>query len=256
MYRPRIIPALLLKRKGLVKTVKFKKPKYIGDPINAVKIFNDLKADELMFLDILASKEKRTIDPQLVKNIGDEAYMPFSVGGGIYQLEQIRKLIGAGAEKVVINTFAVNEPDFIKEASDEFGSSTLIASMDIKRDIFGRYRVFLKNGTVKTKYSPIAFAKLMEEKGAGELLINNIEKDGTYKGYDLEMVRRIAQSLSIPTIALGGASNIIDMKDVILKGYANASAAGSIFVFHGPRKAVLINYPTKTELNQLLSGIL
>ena len=165
MFRPRVIPILLLKGQGLVKSVNFKNYRYIGDPINAVKIFNDLKADELVFLDILASKEKRTVSLDFVRNVGDEANMPFAVGGGIRTIQNIKEIINAGAEKVIINTYAIENPDFIKEASDIFGSSTIVVSIDVKKKLLGKQQVYSLGGRKASSLNPISFAKLMEKKG-------------------------------------------------------------------------------------------
>lgn len=251
MFRPRVIPVLLLKGQGLVKSVAFKNHRYIGDPINAVKIFNDLKADELVFLDILASKEKRTVSLDFVKNVGEEANMPFAVGGGINTLQSIQDIIGAGAEKVIINTYAAKNPEFIRLASNTFGSSTVVVCMDVKKKILGKEQTWILNGTESTGYSPVEFAQMMEEKGAGEIIIQSIERDGTMKGYDIELIRKISESVTIPVIALGGAGNLNDLRDAYKNGYANGLAAGSIFVYHGARNGVLINYPEKTKIKDL-----
>ena len=178
MFLPRVIPVLLLKGKGLVKTVKFKEPRYLGDPINAVKIFNDLKADELVFLDITASKENRTISVDLVKDIGDEAFMPFGVGGGVNEISQIEHLLKAGAEKVVINTNSVIKPDLIKESSGVFGSQSIVVSLDVKKTFFGKYECWIKDGSENPKTNPVDLAKRAENAGAGELIINSIDLDG------------------------------------------------------------------------------
>ncbi len=251
MYRPRVIPILLLKGQGLVKSVKFKDYRYIGDPINAVKIFNDLKADELVFLDILASKEKRTISLDFVRNVGDEANMPFAVGGGIRTIQQIKEIINAGAEKVIINTYAVENPEYIKQASDEFGSSTIVVSIDVKKKLFGKKQVYTLAGSKATGLNPVHFAKVMQEKGAGEIIINSIEKDGAMEGYDLDLIKEVSQAVEIPVIAAGGAGQLCDFNKAVNESYASAVAAGSMFVYHGPRKAVLINYPTNNELKEL-----
>lgn len=248
MYRPRVIPVLLLKNKGLVKSERFKTFRYIGDPINAVKIFNDLRADELVFLDILASKEKRTISTEFVKNVGDEANMPFAVGGGIRSLGHISEIIAAGAEKIVINTYAVENPQFILEAANEFGSSTIVVSMDIKKKRFGKQQLFIYSGSKASGYDPIDFAKLAEEKGAGELLLNSIEGDGQMLGYDLELIQKVSDAVGIPVVACGGAGKLKHLKDAVETGHASAVAAGSMFVYHGERRAVLVNYPQQKEL--------
>jgi cyclase len=251
MFRPRVIPVLLLKNLGLVKSLKFKDYNYIGDPINAVKLFNDLRADELVFLDILASKEKRTIQLSFVQKVGDECNMPFSVGGGIKTIADIKQILNAGAEKVIINSFAAENPEFIKQAAMEFGSSTIVVSIDVKKNLFGKENTYILGGSKSTNYNAVDFAKLMEEKGAGELIINSIEKDGTMEGYDLNLVKKVSEAVTIPVIACGGAGTSAHLAEGIKSGYASAVAAGSMFVYHGPRKAVLINYPSKDELQKI-----
>ena len=251
MFLPRVIPVLLLKGKGLVKTTKFKDPRYLGDPINAVKIFNDLKADELVFLDITASKENRTISVDLVKDIGDEAFMPFGVGGGIRDITQIELLLKAGAEKVIINTNFFIRPALIKEASSIFGSQSIVVSIDIKKTFFGNYECWIKDGSENTKINPVDLAKRAEDAGAGELIINSIDLDGLMTGYDIELIKNIADKVSVPVVACGGAGKLEHLKNGYFDGKAHALSAGSMFVYHGPRKAVLINYPSKSELKQL-----
>jgi cyclase len=246
--RPRVIPVLLLKGNVLVKSIGFKNPKYIGDPINAVKIYNDLKADELVFLDIEASKEKRLISLDFVKDVGEEANMPFAVGGGIRSLEDIRSIIAAGAEKVVINSYAVEHPDFIAEAAETFGSSTIAICIDVKKKLFGGLQTWTMAGTKASGFSPVEFAKLMEEKGAGEIIIQSIEKDGEMNGYDLGLIKQISEAVSIPVIALGGAGNMQHLKEGFEKGFANGLAGGSMFVYQGTKRGVLISYPEKEEM--------
>ncbi|OFY18581.1 MAG: imidazole glycerol phosphate synthase subunit HisF [Bacteroidetes bacterium GWF2_33_38] len=248
MFRPRIIPILLLSGQSLVKSKEFKNYRYIGDPINAVRIFNDLKADELVFLDITATKEKRLISLDFVKNVGEEANMPFAVGGGIRTKKDIQDIIGAGAEKVIINSYAVDNPDFIREASETFGSSTIVVCIDVKKKMFGKIQTWTVSGTKSTGYSPVEFAKLMEEKGAGEIIIQSIEKDGMMEGYDIELIKQISEAVKIPIVALGGAGNLNHLKQAYIQGFANGLAAGSIFVYHGKNKGVLINYPEKSEI--------
>jgi len=249
MFRPRIIPVLLLDEKVLVKTTKFKKPNYIGDPINAVKIFNDLEADELVFLDINATNENRLIDLEFVRQVGEEANMPFSVGGGIKRIEDIRAIISAGAERVVIGSYAIENPDFIKEASSEFGTSTISVCIDIKKNFFRKMKVFSGRGKKESNYSPTEFSKIMEELGAGEIIIQSIDRDGTMSGYDVDTIFDISKRLKIPIIALGGAGNYNDLNDCYKNGYVNGLAAGSLFVYQGIHKGVLINYPeNKTSI--------
>lgn len=248
MYRPRIIPVLLLKDGGLVKSIQFKNYRYIGDPINAVRIFNDLKSDELVFLDITATQQGRLVSIEIVKNVGEEANMPFSVGGGIGTLKDIHQIIEAGAEKVIITTKAVEEPEFIRQAVKEFGSSTIVVCIDVAKNFWGKLVVWSRSGKKRTKYSPIDFALLMEENGAGEIIIQSIERDGKMKGYDMELIHSISQKVTIPIIALGGAGNLQHMQALEKFTVVNGLAAGSMFVYHGPRRGVLINYPNQEQL--------
>jgi imidazole glycerol-phosphate synthase subunit HisF len=249
MFRPRIIPVLLLQNQELVKSKQFKKHRYIGDPINAIKIFNDLRADEVVLLDIDATKENRVISLDFVRILGEETNMPFSVGGGIRSLDQIQNILSSGAEKVIINSYAVENPDFIKTASNYFGSSTIVVCIDVKNNFFGTSRVWTHNGKKSSRYSPIDFAKLMEEMGAGEIIIQSILCDGMMSGYDLDLIKEISTTLTIPVVALGGAGKLDHLMDAYYKGSANALAAGSLFVYQGPRNGVLINYPDKSDFN-------
>ena len=248
MFRPRIIPVLLLKDRILVKSIRFKDHRYIGDPINAVTIFNDLKADELIFLDIEASKNNRLISLDFVKNVGEEAGMPFGVGGGVRSIEDIRAIINAGAEKVVINTYAGQNPDFIREASETFGSTTIVVCIDVKNKIFKGARSWILNGSLSTEFQPLEFARLMEKNGAGELIIQSIENDGTMEGYDIDLIRSITSEVSVPVVALGGAGIKEHLVEAYRDAQANGLGAGSLFVYQGKKRGVLINYPEKNEL--------
>lgn len=249
MFKPRVIPVLLLKGSTLVKSVRFSDYKYIGDPMNAVRIFNESRADEIAFFDIHASREKRTIPLDLVRDIGEQADMPFAVGGGIRSLEDIRAVIGEGAEKVIINTAAVANPDFIREAAGFFGSSTIVACIDVKCTPSGNERVWSCNGSVCSTHTPEDFARLMEANGAGEIIVQSIERDGTMLGYDIDLIARISKAVSIPVICLGGAGRIEDLTRAYDEGHASALAAGSLFVFQGPKRGVLINYPERSDLD-------
>jgi len=245
MFRRRKIPVLLLKDKGLVKTKRFNKknPKYIGDPMNAVKIFNDLKADELVFLDIEASMKNKSISYDLVKDIGDEAYMPFAVGGGINNINQVEKILKLGAERVIINTNALIKKNFINELVKEFGSSSVIVSIDIKKNIFGTYKIFHTGGQKKSKINLVEYLKYIEDQGAGEIFFQSMSNDGTYLGYDLNLIKYVSENTTIPIIPCGGCSSFENFDDLNSFDGINGYAAGSVFVFYGPRKAVLINYP-------------
>ncbi len=252
MFRPRIIPVLLLLNKGLVKTIQFTNPTYVGDPINAVKIFNDQKADELVFLDITATKENRTPPLDLLRKIAEEAYMPFAAGGGVKTLDHVRNIINAGAEKVVINTSAVENPKVIEQAASIFGNQSIIVSIDAKKIGNGQYEVFVRSGEKATALNPVAVAKDCESRGAGEIMINSIDKDGTLAGYDLELVKQVADAVSIPVIACGGAKDYENLAEPYKTG-ATAVAAGSLFVFIGRKRAVLINYPDRQEIEEIFS---
>lgn len=243
MYRPRIIPVLLLQNQYLVKSVNFKKHNYIGDPINAVKIFNDLKADELVFLDIEASAKNSKIDIDFVKQISEEANMPFSIGGGIQTIEQIREIISSGAERVIIGSKAVEDPLFVKQASETFGSSTISVCIDYRKKLFKGLKVFCKNGKISSPYSPLDFARLMESYGAGEIIVQSIDRDGRMEGYDLDVLKEISSSVSIPITALGGASGYENFKNCYHETLVNGLAGGSVFVYQNKMKGVLINYP-------------
>lgn len=251
MYRPRIIPVLLLKSNGLVKTEIFKAPNYIGDPINAVKLFNDLQADELVFLDIDAGRMGKLVDPERIREISEEAKMPFSAGGGIRTNEDILKILHAGAERVVIGSKAVEDPEFINVAANRFGSSSIVVCIDYRRNFFNKLLVYSHCGTKASKYSPIEFARLMEQKGAGEIILQSIERDGTRKGFDLATIDSICKAVSIPVVALGGAATYEDFGEIWRLTHVNGIAAGSIFVYHGQHKGVLISYPSKVQRKSL-----
>jgi cyclase len=239
---------LLLSNGGLVKTVSFGRQRYIGDPINAVRIFNDLRADELVFLDILATRERRLISLDFVREVGEEANMPFAVGGGIRSIQDIRSILSAGAEKVVINSFAAESPGFIADAADAFGSSTITVSMHVKNTRLGADRTWIAAGSRATPYTPEEFARLAQEKGAGEIIVQSIARDGTMEGYDLDLLKRVSEAVSIPVVALGGAGGLDDLRRAYQETHASGLAAGSMFVFHGPKRGVLINYPDRAEM--------
>jgi cyclase len=250
---PRVIPVLLLKNAGLVKTQKFKNPKYVGDPINAIKILNEKEVDELIFLDITASKEHKKPNLKLLNEIATECFMPLCYGGGIKTIEDIKNIISCGVEKVSLNTIAIENPDFVKSASDIFGSSTIVVSIDVKKNFWGKKIIYSYSGTKSTGLDPISFAVEMQKKGAGELLINSIDKDGMMNGYDYELIKQISKEVDIPVIACGGAGELKHLKEAINAG-ASAVAAGSMFVFHGKHRAVLINYPSQVELQNLFKN--
>lgn len=252
MLKTKVIPCLLLKNLGLVKTVKFREPKYVGDPINAVKIFNEKETDELVFLDITATIEKRSPNLKLLSQIASEAFIPFSYGGGLRTLEDIKKILQTGVEKIIINSYAFENPEFIKEAAKAFGSQSIVVSIDVKKNIWGKYEVFTHSGQKNTKVAPVQYALEMKKMGAGEIFLNSIERDGTRKGYDLNLIEKVSKAVDIPVVACGGAGKIEDFKKAI-RADASAVSAGSLFVFMGPHRAVLINYPAPEELEKILN---
>ena len=247
MFRPRIIPVLLLKGKGLVKTTRYTDPKYIGDPINAVRIFNDLEADELVFLDISAVHENRTISVDLVKQIGDEAFMPFGVGGGISSVQQAVDLINSGAEKVILNTLFVQNPSMISQISKTLGNQSVVVSIDVNKTFLGKLRVFYKSGKKSTDLDPVEAALKAEDLGAGEIILNYIPFDSMMEGYNLDLIEKVSSKVTIPVVASCGAGSLMHLKQAYDAG-AHAMAAGSMFVYHGVRRGILINYPDKNEL--------
>ncbi|MBS4000682.1 MAG: AglZ/HisF2 family acetamidino modification protein [Desulfobulbaceae bacterium] len=255
MFRPRIIPVLLLKDQGLVKSKQFKDYTYIGDPINAVRIYNDLKADELVFLDIEATKENRLISSEFIKNVGEEANMPFAAGGGIKTIADIRTILSAGAEKVIICSHAAENPDFILEASETFGSSTIVVCIDVKKAFLKGKKVWTKGGSKNIGADPVEYAKKMAEKGAGEIIVQSIDNDGMMAGYDIELIKTISENVSIPVVALGGAGNLEHLKQVYKEAHATGLAAASIFVYQGKMNGVLINYPDRKEVEELFGNI-
>lgn len=247
MLKKRIVPILLLKNKGLVKGTRFSDYRYIGDPMNAIKIFNDKGVDELMFLDINATSENRVIDVDFVKKVADECYMPFAVGGGIVTIKQMGDLLKAGAEKISINTSSVQNPDLIREASEIFGSQSVVVSIDIKKNWRGKHVVVSHCGTNTTKLEPFEWTKYVAFMGAGEILVNCIYNDGTMEGYDIKFAEEISKSVDVPVIFCGGAGNYSDLRLLLSRTSVSAAAAGSLFVFHGRRRAVLISYPNDEE---------
>lgn len=249
----RIIPCLLLRNNGLVKTVKFKASTYIGDPINTVKIFNEKEVDEIFFLDIDATKAKKEPPYEIIQNIASECFMPFAYGGGIHSLQQIEKIIKSGAEKIIINSQAFLQKNFIREAVHQFGSSTIAVSIDVKKEFLRGNTVYINGGTQSTGKNPVDYAREIENEGAGEILINSIDRDGTMEGYDIELIKSISQSIRIPIIACGGAGKLSDFGLAVKLGGASAAAAGSFFIFHGKRRAVLITYPSYSEISELFA---
>lgn len=252
-HRPRAVPVLLLKGGLLYKTVKFKNAKYVGDPRIAVKIFNDKGADELILLDITATPEGRRPDFKLIEEIAGECFMPLAYGGGIRTIEDAQTIFKIGVEKIVLNTYAVETPAFVTEAARINGSSSVVICIDAKRDALGRYRVCTRSGTQRTGLEPVSFAKQMEAAGAGEIIINSVDRDGTGEGYDLALTRSVADAVKIPVVACGGAGRVEHLRMAVREAGASAAAAGSLFVFQGPHRAVLITFPDDEELEALFA---
>ena len=253
MYRPRLIPCLLIQSGDLVKTIGFSSPKYIGDPLHAVHLFNEFNADELIFLDIKASKENRCISIDFVRNVGEEANMPFSVGGGINSLEEIRQLLEAGAERVVLGTVAAETPSFVHKASERFGKSTIAVCIDVKYSFWGKLQVVARNGQKVISADVVGFAKEMERMGAGELLIQSVNKDGTYQGLEVAVLQEVSQSVGIPVVGLGGLASLEEIRIIHPRTNLNGYAAGSLFIYQGKHRGVLVNYPSSDEVKKLFN---
>ena len=245
--RPRIIPVLLYDDRDLVKTVQFGERTYLGDPVNAVRICNRKGIDELSVLDIGATKNDREPDFELLKDIASEAFMPLSCGGGITKVEQVHELLAIGYEKVVFNTSLVRNPSLIKKSAELFGNQSIVVSIDAKKTSSG-YCCAIVDGSEIINKEPVEMAREAERLGAGEIIINSIDKDGTMEGYDLTLVQAVADAVKVPVIAIGGARCISDLKKVLNQGHAHAAAAGSMFVYYGRLKAVLITAPSEKEL--------
>ncbi len=252
MLMPRVMPCLLLKNGALVKTVKFKDPGYIGDPINAIRIYNEKEVDELIFLDIAATLEKREPPYKVLSEIASECFMPVTYGGGVRDVETIRRILSLGIEKVAINSHAVENPEFIRTAADKFGSSTIVVSIDVRKKMFGRNEVVIHGGRKGTGLDPVEFASTMEKMGAGEILLTSVDRDGTQEGYDIELIKKVTDAVTVPVVACGGAGKIDDFRAAVKEGGASACAAGSIVVYFGRNRAVLITFPERDTLEEIL----
>lgn len=256
MIRERIMPCLLMEDAGLVKTIKFSNPRYIGDPINAIHIFNEKDVDEMIIVDIKATATGH-IDFDLLEELASEAFMPLTYGGGIKTIEDIKRILKSGFEKVVINYSFFENKNLIQEASSLFGSQSISVGIDVKKNLFGKYKVFKLNGKEKTGLDPVNAAIMAQESGAGEIFLNNIDKDGTMSGYDINLVDKIANAVEIPVVACGGAGNIKDIAELFNKTKVSGAAVGSLFIYFGKHKAVLINVPSEEEFRKvgLYNGI-
>lgn len=254
MLQSRTIPCLLLKDEGLYKTVQFKHPVYVGDPINAVKIFNEKEVDELMILDIEATRQKQAPNYELLKQIASECFMPLAYGGGINKLEQAAQLFALGIEKIVLNTSAIFQPQLITEITSIYGNQSVIVSIDVRKNLWGKYGIYSQNGTKKTDLEIITFIKKLEHLGAGELLVTNIDREGTWSGFDIELIKHITSSASIPVIAGGGCGSMQHIADAVNIGKASAVAIGSMAVFQKKGMGVLISFPKASELTSINKG--
>jgi cyclase len=253
MFNHRVIPCLLLSNGGLVKTRKFKSGVYVGDPINAIRIFNEKEVDELVLLDIRASLDNSGPNYELLKEIASECFMPLAYGGGITSIDQIRVLLRLGIEKIILNTALNRDPNFVREAVTTFGSQAIVASIDVRCKLFGRYEVITLAGTKATGLSPVDAARKAEELGVGEILLTSIDSEGSMEGYDIDVLAKVSQSVNVPVIASGGAGTLEDFRKAVRDGHASAVSAGSMFVFYGPHRAVLITYPEYHTLSDLFN---
>jgi imidazole glycerol-phosphate synthase subunit HisF len=253
MLRPRIIPCLLVKDKGLVKTVCFKDSKYVGDPINAVRIFNEKEVDELMVLDIDATIDNREPDFKMIENLATECRMPLCYGGGVKTIEQAQRIFELGVEKIAISSIAIENPEIVSKIAKRVGNQSVIVVLDVKKKFLGgKYEVWTHNGQKNTHKTPMELAKKFEELGAGEIVVNSIDNDGMMKGYDFTLIDKVREAITLPMSVLGGAGSLKDIAQLISKHGIIGASAGSLFVFKGVYKAVLINYPSRIEKDELI----
>lgn len=253
MLRSRVIPCLLVREKGLVKTVQFGTPKYVGDPVNTVRIFNEKQVDELIVLDIDASRQGREPDYHMIGDLAVECRMPLCYGGGVTTVEQAKRIIGLGTEKVSLGAAAIDDPALVSRMAQALGSQSVVVVIDVKRNCStGRYEILLHNGTRRTGLCPIDFARTLEDLGAGEVVINSIDRDGMMQGYDLALVGSVRDETTLPVTALGGAGSLEDIRELITTLGTIGAAAGSLFVFKGTYRAVLVNYPGLAEKDALV----
>lgn len=253
MLRIRVIPCLLLHKGGLVKTTQFKNPQYVGDPINVVRIFNEFEVDELVFLDIGATINQSSPPFKQIQQIASECFMPIAYGGGINNLEDVRQILASGVEKIIVNSYAAKNPSFITQIASTFGSQSVVVSVDVMKSFTGSYYVRTHSGTRTIRKDLITFVKEIESSGAGEILLTSIKQEGTWRGFDVELIRRISESVSLPLIAHGGAGSIADLKNAVEQGKASAVAVGSMVVYQGKDLGVLVSFPPRKELEEIFS---
>ena len=250
--RTRVIPVLLLRDESLVKTVRFDKFSYVGDPCNTVRIFNELEVDELMFLDITASREGRGPNLTLLADIADECFMPLGYGGGVQSVAQAKSVFDIGFEKICVNTAAFDRPELLTELARQYGSQAVVASIDVKSGLLGRATVRSQSGRRNTGRDPVSWAVEVERRGAGEILLTSIDREGSWEGFDLDLVNRVADAVSIPVIAHGGAGSVEDIGRVVKQARASAVALGSLVVFQRQGMGVLVNFPDARQLEAVL----
>lgn len=252
MLRTRVIPALLLHNESLVKTVGFGKFRYVGDPANTVRIFNELEVDELLFLDITASSENRSPNIKVLSDIANECFMPLGYGGGIKSLEHAKVIFDIGFEKIVVNSHFIANPNLIREIASHFGSQAVVASIDVKRGLFGGQTVRTLGGRRNTRFDPVEWSIEVEKLGAGEILLTSIDREGTWDGFDLNLVKRVTDAVSIPVIAHGGAGAVEHIGQVVKQANASAVALGSMVVFQKKGMGVLVNFPDQRKIQEYL----
>lgn len=252
MLRKRIIPCLLINDVSLVKTVQFSSPKYIGDPLNTCKIFNELEVDEICFLDINASRSGLGPNFELLSEVANECFMPAAYGGGVHSLDIAEKIFKLGFEKVVLNSSAIKTPALVTEISNKFGAQSVIVSIDVKKNFWGKKLCRGMSGKLRTRFKPEEWSKEVQKLGAGEILLTSIDREGTWEGFDLELVKSVSDSVDIPVIAHGGGGSIKDISDAIEYGGASAVALGSLVVFQGKGKGVLVNFPDSNKLKEFI----
>lgn len=252
MLQTRVIPCLLLKDVGLYKTVRFNNPSYVGDPINTVRIFNEKEVDELVFLDIASTVNNTPPNFKILTEIANECFMPLGYGGGLRNIEDVKRIFSIGLEKVIINSYAIENPAFITQIAELYGAQSVVASIDVKKNFWGKYEVYSHSGTKKTKLNPVEWAVELQKRGAGEILITSIDKEGTWTGYDLDLIKSITSVVSIPVIANGGAGNIEDLGKAKKEAGASALAVGSMVVYQKKGFGVLINFPDRKTIEKIL----
>lgn len=252
MLRPRIIPCLLIQNGGLVKTLQFDNPKYVGDPVNAVKIFNEKSVDEIIIIDIDASRLGRAPNYKMIEQLANESRMPICYGGGIKNCEHAEKIVHMGVEKVAISSALFERPELIAELAETIGSQSVVGVMDVKKRFLKGYSIYIYNGSVKVSKDIDYWITEFQKFGIGEILINSIDRDGMQNGYDLSLVKATSEQINVPATFLGGASSLADIRDLIVARGIVGCAAGSLFVFKGKYRAVLINYPSFEDKKNLI----